>query len=437
MAQTKYPVSKIQRLVNTRNVDTYFPSMIGYVTSGTISMCTGDYHVNDRSPLNCLEWRLLWRVMDEYVNRFGNIHPDTLIEHGDVSIESYLNEVRAMFRALKGSYFYDMFRRDINALAIIDSCTNRCDMLHMRRNESSDMERASWKFYTYFQNLMYRELYEGTYIDLNWFNHINDSSVVKGISHFIRFCMDKLKEFNIGTTVINKFHFPEKLPSTSKIDYNLENMKTHVYRSIARVNCRLLMESTNTVAATAVAASTTTTTTTTTNNNSLKSIVPLQDYIPSYLNVSQITIPFRNELTVDMKDRITGKDDRDLLVKISTSSLIRKLYVQQQQEEYKVSFADYDTTFLDEDENSNDIKMTDSGINTGCPNSPSTTEEECKSSEDNWKDDYGSCGIDTFDDSADMMKRQRRLQGVKRILVEVNGCDDDDNDKTLVKKPCS
>lgn len=223
--------TKVSRLNNFQNTDTYFPSTIGYISRGILSLREGGPHFNDRSPLNVLDWAFLWRVLNEFLVTFGNVRPS-------VENEKHLDFIRtivSMVHNFRDSYYRQMFSHQINCLVVIDSDLDRCDSLHRQRNESSDYERSQWRFYTFFQNLLYAELYPGKCIDLALFENAPTDVVVEGIADFCNMTLDYLIESRQNTT-------PRPLPAgklpTITCDYNLMNMETHIYRSIGRRGCK-------------------------------------------------------------------------------------------------------------------------------------------------------------------------------------------------------
>lgn len=98
----------------------------------------------DRSPLNVLEWFILWKFMYLFHNTFGNVDPYT------VNCTVFLEEFDRVFDFLKNSYYYKMIRSNVDVVAIIDSDTERCDDKRLLRNEGTDGMRSKWKYYTFF-----------------------------------------------------------------------------------------------------------------------------------------------------------------------------------------------------------------------------------------------------------------------------------------------
>lgn len=254
LERTGQPVVKIKRMTNVFDRNTYFPSMIGYIAYGINSQNRGEPHFYDRSHLNCLEWNVLWRVMDDYVRKVGNVRPML----GDARIAALMDRYRKIFESLRESYYYRRFREQINAVAFVDSDVDRCNELRALRNQGSDQERSKWLFYTDLQNLMYRTLYPGAYIDMNWFNAPTDT-VVNGVSKWL---VQTLREISTTRATAAVPLMPYKLPILDH-DYTLSNITTHVYRSLGRLACKKIKDPNDRTS--------------------------LLDYVPSYVDVSNAT----------------------------------------------------------------------------------------------------------------------------------------------------
>lgn len=236
LSKTGIETTKVQYHANTKNPDTYFPSLIGYIATGINNQNCGKPHFNDRSPLNVLEWRILWKIMDNYMKTIGNKRPNLKIPKIFELFDNYKN----IFLSLKNSYYYQYFRSKINGIAFIDSNVERCDELRCLRNENTDLQRSQWLFYTDLQNLMYKTLYPETYIDMAWFNTNNTDIVVDGIAKWLVNLLDEITNRNIQITQppICKFKLP-----TIKYDYNLSNINAHIYRSVGRNGCKRIVNS--------------------------------------------------------------------------------------------------------------------------------------------------------------------------------------------------
>lgn len=228
-------VTKVSRLHKFTNANTYFPATIGYISEGLLSLRREDAHFNDRSPLNVLDWNVLWSVMTDFLKKFGNVRPsETHPEH-----KQCLDKYRRIFQLYRSSSFYMRLAKEVNCIAFVDSDIERCDELRMLRKESSDTDRVTWKFYTYLQNLMYTTLYPDLYIDMHDFGNCHPSIVVRGVSKFLFATLAKISRTN--TLVSNpSLAITCKLP-LRKLDYNLVNMEAHMYRSIGRWGSRKIM----------------------------------------------------------------------------------------------------------------------------------------------------------------------------------------------------
>lgn len=222
------PVLKIQKIGSFSNVNSYAPAMMGYIFKGLQlieSMPVKCFM--DRSPLNTLEWYILWKFMYIYNQTFGNVDPHT------VDCSNFLQEFDRVFANLK--IFYAPFRSKIDVLAIIDSDTERCDDKRLRRNHGTDPLRSQWKYYTYLQNRMYRNLYNC--IDLCWFDYTIHSK-----SAIIDTIAKHLKELLMSRPIEPVRYFKAfPLPATLNMnddgtDYTLANYNTHLYRQAGRVS---------------------------------------------------------------------------------------------------------------------------------------------------------------------------------------------------------
>lgn len=263
LAATGRPVTKVQRQFNAKNADTLGASMVGYVCAGMTNQSLDQRpKFNDRSPLNVLEWHLLWKLMDTYVQRFGNRRPDTTVP----GVTEFLQEFVGTFETLRSWYVYAYFRSRINGVAFIDTNVERCDQLHATRNEGSDEERSRWLFYTPLQNLMYRVLYPDAVIDMNWFDDCAADEVVAGTADF----MNDLLAIVSARPPVDRRAVPVNLaPPVVTVhgrDFNLHNIGAHVYRSIGRAGVKSILRPGS-------------------------STFDLSAYTPNYLTVDEVTGP--------------------------------------------------------------------------------------------------------------------------------------------------
>lgn len=236
LAHSNRKVSKNGRINSSRNADTYFPSLIGYITSGILNLYAGGPRYEDRSPINVLDWCILWKLLDNYVRKFGNVAPDET--HADMS--NTLREFTEIISLYKNSIAYKEFSKHINCIALVNSNTDQCDVLRYARGKNgkvgnSDIERSSWKFYTWFQNFMYIQLYPDLYIDLAWFEDTDLSDVVSGIATFLNYTLDSVASKPVDYAQLINRNLP-----TPPEDYHKTNMETHIYRQSGRFRSREL-----------------------------------------------------------------------------------------------------------------------------------------------------------------------------------------------------
>lgn len=241
-----HQVIKTQQLHHFVNADCYFPSMLGYVCTGLQSLNAGGPHFNDRSPLNVIEWHILWRCMGDFSHRYGNVRPNNDAHEESMSL------YRTIFETLRQADFYKSMRSKINCIVLIDSDLNRCDRLHAKRNEGSDMERSKWLFYTPLQNLMYQTLYPEAHFDWATLPDKNHSDMIDFLANTLNTVVDALA-YRIGSISLGDENQKNgtgpkmtrdtiplpigSLPVSSQ-DLYLMNYTTHLYRSTGKVVSR-------------------------------------------------------------------------------------------------------------------------------------------------------------------------------------------------------
>lgn len=270
---TGHKVTKVQQYNTCYNPDTFFPSMIGYISAGIIENCNATPHYNDRSPLNVLDWYILWHAMDKFVSRFGNVRIDidTKPEHAE-----FVNELVDIFDKYRTVYYRKMLNSTITCIALVDSNVDRVDLLRYERSQGSDIERSAWRFYTQMQNIMYTTLYPNTHIDLNWFTDCNTDAVVWGIVTFLNQTLDQMVAR--PANVLESFFPSCKLPSI-RVDYTLRNAQVHVQRAVGRWTCKKLAANILPL-----------------DNNGEQQIVPeFQSYVPAHLYVDNVYNPITRE----------------------------------------------------------------------------------------------------------------------------------------------
>lgn len=223
-------VMKVQKYRRFTNSTTYTPSMLGYISAGMLDIqAATEFAFSDRSPLNVLEWYVLWKFMDAYVSRFGNVDPDPGAAHS-----SFFVEFDGAIDELKNSFFYQSLYEQLNVISLVDSNVTRCDDRRKIRGIGSDTERSTWKYYTYLQNRMYKRLHP--YIDLAWFDvpYQTSNSDVRNalIVEFTKFknrlnaCQPAYRTRGV------EFALP--VVECSGSDLVLKNFSTFAYREFAR-----------------------------------------------------------------------------------------------------------------------------------------------------------------------------------------------------------
>lgn len=234
---TGYRVTKVQQSHPTHNPDTYFPSLIGYISAGLEDLCNVQPHYNDRSPLNVLDWYILWHAMDKFMRQFGNVRIDVDTNPGHAE---FVDEFIGVFTKYRTVYYRELLNKTVTCIAIIDTNVDRVDELRCRRNQGSDASRSKWRFYTQLQNIMYQTLYPDRYIDLAWFDDdslYSTATVVCGVASFLNTILNLL--IQKPSTQLVSF-FPQcKLP-TLRTDYSLNNADTHIQRAAGRWTCKML-----------------------------------------------------------------------------------------------------------------------------------------------------------------------------------------------------
>lgn len=231
-------IMKVQKNRKFVNVNTFAPSMLGYISTGLLDvLSTAEHAFMDRSPMNVLEWHFLWKFMHKFYTEFGNVlpDPDNKAEHG-----IFFVEFDRIFDDLK--LYCKSYRALLDVVCIIDSNVDRCDRDRLYRNTGTDFVRSSWKFYTFMQNRMYKRLYRC--IDLAWFD--NDDMECGNIIVLIASC---LKHALLSFPKIPQRHYGRvnyclPIPIHPNNDLTLRNYNTFVYREVIRQKARYAVQST-------------------------------------------------------------------------------------------------------------------------------------------------------------------------------------------------
>lgn len=227
-------VLKVQKNRKFINTNSFAPSVLGYISAGMLDiMSAAEPTFMDRSPLNVLEWHFLWKFMDKFYSMFGNVTPDveTYEEHAD-----FFNDFDRVFADLKD--YCDIFNRSLDIVCVIDSNLERCDADRLRRNEGTDYERSTWKFYTFMQNRMYRVLHRC--IDLAWFDseNMDCNDIVIIVASCLKNTLMKFPRQPRRHDGRVNFYLP--VP-TNGTDFTLRNYSTFVYREIIRQKAQELV----------------------------------------------------------------------------------------------------------------------------------------------------------------------------------------------------
>jgi hypothetical protein len=207
---------------------------MGYITGSIIEQFQYSFPrstVNDRSPLNALEWRTLWKLMDKHLKKYGNIW--------DPENEVYIQSIKNVFECLKSSHIYSTFRKQINAIALINTNVEYVSECMRNRGEGSDVTRSEWAFYVPMQNIMYETLHRGRCVDLAWAKDITIDEIVFCIGEFIekeflaRWDRDDARMMRADKIRRELFKNRPKQHALPD-DLAARNMSTYVYRILSK-----------------------------------------------------------------------------------------------------------------------------------------------------------------------------------------------------------
>lgn len=226
-------IMKVQKNRKFINANTFAPSMLGYVSAGMLDiLSTVEPTFMDRSPINVLEWHFLWKFMHKFYTKFGNVLPDP---RSNDEHRRFFTEFDRTFNDLK--VYCKMYTRLLDIVCIIDSNIERCDGDRSRRNEGTDLERSSWKFYTFMQNRMYERLHRC--IDLAWFDNVEGAecrTVVATIASCLKNALTRFPK--IAQRHYGRVDYCLPIPIHQDNDLTLRNYNTFVYREVIRQKAR-------------------------------------------------------------------------------------------------------------------------------------------------------------------------------------------------------
>lgn len=209
--------------------------MLGYIMSGLYDILTSAStpHFTDRSPTNVFEWNILWKLMGRYVQDYGNTNPSTKSDN-EKKVVAILNDVREC-------YFYKTWRQQFNCVVLINSNIDSVDMIRLKRNENSDGERSQWRFYTYYQNLMYKTLYPNQYIDLAWFDGYKNDQIIDGIVKYLEYALDRI-EYKESKLLVQMMQQPVRMPTMEDTSFLTLNYNAHAFRQMGRIKTKNITE---------------------------------------------------------------------------------------------------------------------------------------------------------------------------------------------------
>lgn len=222
---------KVQKYNTIVSPDIFPPSTMGYIASGIIDSYNGGPKFGDRSPLNVLDWYILWILMGKFFVQFGNVRPNYI----DTDMSRELKKYEKILTLYRQTYFYSIYSQHFNTMAIIHSNIDAIDFVRRQRGEGSDIERSTWEFYTFFQNLMYKHLYPTTHIDLDKFQNTNIDDVIQGLAFYLN---DSL-EYIVESRECKKIPISNTcLPLDDSRNVVRDNLLANAIRSIARNGCK-------------------------------------------------------------------------------------------------------------------------------------------------------------------------------------------------------
>lgn len=207
--------------------------MLGYVSAGILDvLSTAEPTFMDRSPMNVLEWHFLWKFMHKFYTEYGNVLPDPIHNEGH---GLFFMEFDQIFEDLK--VYCKMYTRLLDIVCIIDSNIGRCDNDRLLRNQGTDLERSSWRFYTFMQNRMYKRLHKC--IDLAWFDDVDELDCDTTIATIASCLKHVLMRFpRIPQRHYGRPDYCLPIPIQQDNDLTLRNYNTFVYREVIRQKAR-------------------------------------------------------------------------------------------------------------------------------------------------------------------------------------------------------
>lgn len=248
-----------KKFSNIPNIDTYPPSAIGCVYERYVeSLLIDVLHLEDRSPLNPFDWRLMWFFMD------------TCNENCDLFREWDFNEICEFIKTDTDTLInWDPFKwmsNKIDTIAIINTNVKYVDNARRCRDYGSDRERSQWPFYTHIQNAYYKLRYGERCIDLNeLYQKITDpaaavtsatgfhtnsfnskmENVYDGVAAFLKHCLltkgDRRDHEELKQLYTHRIYEPNLMLPMSQ-DMATLNAETLVYRAKLRAHVNEIVD---------------------------------------------------------------------------------------------------------------------------------------------------------------------------------------------------
>lgn len=219
-----FNIQKINKVSLSTDINSLGPAALGYITRGIRLLNTPKVTFFDRSPLNCVEWHVLWSLFDVYQKTFGNVKPSDVKHTAEWKL--FVKDFNLRFDMLKDAVWYKDFSSKINRIAIIDSNVENVRRRMANRNRPSDIIRSNWLFYPDLQNMMYRNLYLQVF-DVSDYEDV-DTFSTSIIHHLIMY--SKEMEIMPYTCTPTTFHLP-----TAPLDLQRLNMHSHIFRSLGKI----------------------------------------------------------------------------------------------------------------------------------------------------------------------------------------------------------
>lgn len=220
------------------NINTHALAMMGYIDKGI-----SDINKNknpqfcDRSPINPLDWKLIWHILCLMNKNFGLKFN---LDENLIDFEKLRLKFVDLIKEFKNDKIYFDKRNNLNILVLIDSDYKEVDERRFKRNHGSDQYRSNWGYYTLIQNIVYSNLYEDLFIDLNWFKMYSKCDIIDGLVLFFEHALNFLNGRE-NKDFIEKYNSIELQKSKLDLDYTTENLKSYMTKlNLKRKCCKII-----------------------------------------------------------------------------------------------------------------------------------------------------------------------------------------------------